>query len=57
MKNNALDLIGWLRERLLTIGPGADLDADPNDPSPEDKTAHEAGLMIQMIDRFLAREE
>lgn len=42
-----------LYDRACRIGPGADLDADPNDTSPDDAVAHDAGLMAQELAALL----
>jgi hypothetical protein len=40
-------------DRVCRLGPGADLDADPNDPSPEDAVSFNAGLLAQEIAALL----
>lgn len=54
------ELVGALesaQETLLNIGPGADIEADPEDTSPDDSIAHEAGLAYQMIADILSKHK
>lgn len=41
-------------ERAQRIGPGADWDADPDDPSPDDAISHDIGLLCQMLKHAIA---
>ncbi len=43
-----------IREMLENLPPGIDYDADEDNPSPDDMTAHIAGLIYQKIDATTA---
>ena len=52
-----VEALGEIEDMTLEIGPGADLEADENDPSPDDAIAHVAGLMVQKIRAVLRAYE
>jgi hypothetical protein len=53
----AIDTIKQIREMIYDLPCGVDEEADWEDDSPEDTTAHLGGLMIQVIDAALGQIE